>query len=210
MHTSVKEAAKRVGGVAQLATKLGITQSAVYQWDEVPAERVADLERLTGIPRSQFRPDLFPGASDSAVDNRSAYDHDNYSWLSEQIVCLRDRRFSALDLPHLIDEIEDLARAEKREIESRLGILLIHLLKWSYQPQNRSGSWRATMIEQRARILKRLQESPSLRSYPADVLNEEYRLAVSEAAAETGLDVKTFPANCPYSIDQVLDPDFLP
>lgn len=210
MHTSVKEAAKRVGGVAQLATKLGITQSAVYQWEEVPAERVADLERLTGIPRSHFRPDLFPAGSGSLIDNHSAYDHDYYAWLNEQAACLQERRFSALDLPHLIDEIQDLARAEKREIESRLGVLLIHLLKWSYQPDKRSGGWRATIIEQRARILKRLQESPSLRGYPGEILAEEYGLAVSEAAAETGIAAKTFPAKCPYSIDQVLDPDFLP
>jgi len=210
MHISVKEAAARVGGVAQLANRLGITQSAVYQWEEVPVERVADLERLTGLPRSHFRPDIFPAASASVIDNRSAYDHDYYAWLNEQVAHLREQRFSVLDVTHLIDEIEDLARAEKREIESRLGVLLVHLLKWSCQPDMRSGSWSATIIEQRARILKRLQESPSLRGYPEEILNEEYRLAVSKAAAEGGLPVKTFPGSCPYTIDQVLDPDFLP
>jgi DNA-binding transcriptional regulator YdaS (Cro superfamily) len=210
MHTTVKQAAKRVGGVAKLARELGITQSAVYQWEEVPAERVADLERITGLPRSHFRPDLFSNVDASRIDRHASYEHDYYSWLSEQATCLRQRNFSALDLAHLIDEIEDLARAEKREIENRLGVLLIHLLKWSFQPETRSGGWSSTIVEQRARILKRLQESPSLRGYPAEILGDEYGLAVTRAAAETGLPVRTFPERCPYSIDQVLDPDFLP
>src|SRR3972149_8055141 len=106
MHMSDKEAAARVGGVAQLANRLGITQSAIYQWEEVPVERVADLERLTGLPRSHFRPDIFPAVSESVIDNRSAYDHDYYAWLNEQVAHLREQRFSVLDVTHLIDEIE--------------------------------------------------------------------------------------------------------
>jgi DNA-binding transcriptional regulator YdaS (Cro superfamily) len=210
MHMSVREAAKRVGGITELARKLGITKSAVYQWDEVPAERVVDLARLSGLPRSLFRPDLFPRESGSAIDEGGRYDHDYYAWLKEQADHLAAGRFSALDLDNLIDEIRDLGRAEKREIQSRLGVLLIHLLKWSQQPEKRSGSWRATMIEQRARILKRLQESPSLRTYPGEILEEEYRLARAGAAAESDLSESAFPSKCPFTIDQVLDPDFLP
>jgi hypothetical protein len=103
-----------------------------------------------------------------------------------------------------------LARAEKREIEDRLNVLLVCLLKWSHQPTQRSGGWASTIIEQRARLLKRLQESPSLRAYPGEVLDEEYAIARDKAAAETGLRAATFPKTCPYTIDQVLDPDFLP
>jgi hypothetical protein len=89
-------------------------------------------------------------------------------------------------------------------------VLLVCLLKWSHQPTQRSGGWASTIIEQRARLLKRLQESPSLRGYPGEVLDEEYAIARDKAAAETGLRAATFPKTCPYTIDQVLDPDFLP
>jgi uncharacterized protein DUF29 len=79
-----------------------------------------------------------------------------------------------------------------------------------HQPAQRSGGWASTIIEQRARLLKRLQESPSLRGYPVEVLDEEYAIAREKAAAETGLRAATFLKTCPYTIDQVLDPDFLP
>ena len=209
MLTVVREAAEKVGGVAELARRLGLTRSAIYQWTEVPVERASDIERISGIPRSRIRPDLFGGTVAPALDN-TEYDHDYFAWLTHQAKLLSERRFDGLDLDRLIDEIQDLAREEKREIESRLGVLLMHLLKWAYQPEKRSGSWASTMIEQRARILKRLQDSPSLRGYPAEVLDEEYATAVGRAAVETGIDRETFPLECPFTIEQVLDLDFLP
>jgi len=210
MLAVVQEAARRIGGIKALAQELGITPQAIYQWTEVPVERAADLEKISGIPRSRFRPDLFGGAIVPRVDNDGEYEQDYFAWLLRQAQLLAERRFDALDLAHLIDEIEDLARAEKREIENRLGVLLVHLLKWAKQPEKRSGSWSATIIEQRARILKRMQESPSLRNYPAQVLEDEYALARQRAAAESGMTVGSFPSACPYTIEQVLDPDFLP
>jgi DNA-binding transcriptional regulator YdaS (Cro superfamily) len=209
MLTVVREAAEKVGGVAELARRLGLTRSAIYQWTEVPVERASDLERISGISRSRIRPDLFRSTVAPALDN-TEYDYDYFAWLMHQAELLSEKRLDALDLVHLIDEIRDLARAEKRQIESRLGVLLIHLLKWAHQPEKRSGSWASAMIEQRARILKRLQESPSLRGYPAEVLDEEYATAVGRAAAEAGLARETFPSECPFTIEQVLDPDFLP
>src|SRR5215471_9941128 len=211
MLTVIREAAGKVGGVPKLARKLGVSRQAIYQWTEVPVERAADLERVTGIPRSRFRPDVFKGVAPSEAKDRAAdYEHDYHAWLTQQATLLAERRFGELDLDNLIDEIQALARSEKREIENRLNVLLVHLLKWTHQPAQRSGGWRSTIIEQRARLLKRLQESPSLRSYPAEVLDEEYAIAREKAAAETGLRVGTFPKTCPYTIDQVLDPDFLP
>ena len=212
MLTVIREAAGKVGGVPKLARKLGVSRQAIYQWTEVPIERAADLERLTGIPRSRFRPDVFKGAArgDAGADVASGYDHDYHAWLTRQAVLLAERRFAELDLDNLIDEIQALARSEKREIENRLNVLLVHLLKWQYQPAQRSGGWASTIIEQRARLLKRLQESPSLRAYPGEVIEEEYAIARDQAAAETGLRAGTFPKTCPYTIDQVLDPDFLP
>jgi hypothetical protein len=210
MLTVIREAAGKVGGVPKLARRLGVSRQAIYQWTEVPVERAAVLERVTGIPRSRFRPDVFKGAARPDTDSTSGYDHDYHAWLTRQATLLADRRFSDLDLDNLIDEIQDLARSEKRDIDNRLNVLLVHLLKWSHQPAQRSGGWASTIIEQRARLLKRLQESPSLRAYPGEVLDEEYALAREKAAAETGLRAGTFPKTCPYTIDQVLDPDFLP
>jgi len=207
----IREAAGKVGGVPKLARKLGVSRQAIYQWTEVPVERAADLERVTGIPRSRFRPDVFKGSPPADADVRAAaYEQDYHAWLMRQAGLLTERRFTELDLDNLIDEIQALARSEKREIENRLNVLLVHLLKWNHQPAQRSGGWASTIIEQRARLLKRLQESPSLRGYPAEVLDEEYAIAREKAAAETGLRVATFAKTCPYTIDQLLDPDFLP
>lgn len=206
----IQKAAERVGGIKPLAIKLGITPQAIYQWTEVPLDRVADIERISRIPRNQLRPDIFQNSIVPSIDGDDRYNCDYFAWLNEQADHLSEGRFFALDIGNLIEEIRDLGRAEKREIQSRLGVLLIHLLKWQHQPEKRSGSWRATMIEQRARILKRLQESPSLRNYPAEILDEEYHLARAEAAAESNLKESMFPENCPFTVDQVLDPDFLP
>jgi DNA-binding transcriptional regulator YdaS (Cro superfamily) len=210
MLTIIRAAAGKVGGVPKLARRLGVSRQAIYQWTEVPVERAADLERVTGIPRSRFRPDVFKGGARPDADAASTYDRDYHAWLIGQAALLAERRFADVDLDNLIDEIRDLARSEKREIENRLNVLLVHLLKWSHQPTQRSGGWGSTIIEQRARLLKRLQESPSLRAYPDDVLGEEYAIARDKAAAETGLRAATFPKTCPYTIDQALDPDFLP
>ena len=210
MLSVIREAAGKVGGIPKLARKLGVSRQAIYQWTEVPVERAADLERVTGIPRSRFRPDVFKGGARPDTDSTSGYDHDDHAWLTRQAALLAERRFADLDLDNLIDEIQDLARSEKREIDNRLNVLFVHLLKWSHQPAQRSGGWASTIIEQRARLLKRLQESPGLRAYPGEVLDEEYAIAREKAAAETALRDTTFPKMCPYTIDQVLDPDFLP
>jgi len=211
MLSVIREAAGKVGGIPKLARKLGVSRQAIYQWTEVPIDRAADLERVTGIPRSRFRPDVFKGSAPTGTDSSgTSYDHDYHAWLTRQAALLAERRFAELDLDNLIDELQALARSEKREIENRLNVLLVHLLKWARQRTQRSGGWASTIIEQRARLLKRMQESPSLRGYPAEVLDEEYAIAREKAAAETGLRATTFPKTCPYTIDQVLDPDFLP
>lgn len=139
-----------------------------------------------------------------------SHETDFFAWAKSQATALEQRRTEQLDWDHLADEIKSLANSEKSEIESRLAVLLQHLLKWDYQPSGRKTGWRATVVEQRRRIARRLRESPSLKSHPAEVLEEEYGTAVLYAADETGLPVSAFPARCPYTVEQVLDPDFLP
>ena len=111
---------------------------------------------------------------------------------------------------NLAEEIESLGRSERYEIESRLKVLLVHLLKWRYQPQAQSNGWKGTIREQRARIARRIGDSPSLRGYPEEILADEYSFAVPQAADETGLSEDAFPAACPFTVEQILDPGFLP
>ena len=138
------------------------------------------------------------------------YEADYARWCAEQGVLLREGRLDALDRQNLAEEIESLGRSDKREIESRLKILLVHLIKYKFQPEGRSGSWRATIKEQRFRIAKILQESPSLRGHPAEALAEEYLLARSEAVAEANLSETLIPGDSPFSVEQVLGQNFLP
>lgn len=145
-----------------------------------------------------LRKQLTPFAADYAL------------WCAEQGALLRAGRTDALDLENLAEEIESLGRSDRFEIESRLKVLLVHLLKWRFQPEKRKPGWRSTIREQRGRIARRLRESPSLKAYPAEVLAEEYSYAVSEAADETSIAEAAFPPTCPFTIEQVLDPEFLP
>lgn len=123
---------------------------------------------------------------------------------------LRQGRWQDLDIENLVEEIESLGRSEKRALKSRLEILLMHLLKWMYQPDHRSNSWRATIVEQRLRIQDLLAESPSLHPYLATELNHCYRNARQLAAAETGLDLDIFPPNCLFALSDILTDGFLP
>ena len=140
----------------------------------------------------------------------SPYEADYHRWTKDQASALRQRRLSDIDWENVAEEIESLGRSDRRKIESPLAVILEHLLKWQFQPEQRSASWRATLLEQRNRIDRLLQESPSLKSYPATVLDEEYRLARLKAAGETGLPLDGLPEQSPYTIEQVLNEDFLP
>ena len=138
------------------------------------------------------------------------YDGDYHAWVLEQIELLGAGRFGDLDIENLIDELKGLAVTEQQEIESRLTVLLQHLLKWEFQPNRRSNSWRATILEQRFRINRVLLKSPSLRRLPATAMDQEYRLARLRAADQAGLPLDRFPKQCPYSVSQALDEAFWP
>lgn len=140
----------------------------------------------------------------------AGYETDFYAWTQEQAKLLRDGRFSDVDIENIAEELESLGRRDKQKIASRLAILLIHLLKWQMQPDQRSNSWKATLLEQRRRIGDILRESPSLRRWPGTQLTAEYEIARLKASGETGLSLDVFSESCPYTIAQVLDPNFLP
>ena len=133
------------------------------------------------------------------------YDTDFYAWAAEQATLLRSGRFSQLDIAHVAEEIEDLGKRERRALESRLGVLVGHLLKWRFQADypNRK-SWRATINAQRRSIAKLLDDNPSLRPQLPELLASAYADAVDFAVAETPLDYDAFPQQCPWTIDEIL------
>ena len=140
----------------------------------------------------------------------TAYDADIVAWSREQAELLRAGRLSALDIEHIADEVEDVGKSEQRELASRMALLLAHLLKWRDQPAGRSASWRTTIRIQRRSIERRLDRTPSLIASltDADWLGEAWDDALAQAAKETGL--ASFPDACPWSAEQILDPEFLP
>jgi hypothetical protein len=140
----------------------------------------------------------------------SLYDQDLYAWAMHSARLLRERRLEDLDLDHLAEELEAMGKSEQRALESRLTVLLAHLLKWQFQPEKRSKSWQRTLIEQRKRIARLLRDSPSLRPRLADALADAYDSALRLAADETGIDESEFPQTCPYGFDQALDAAFYP
>lgn len=138
------------------------------------------------------------------------YEQDYYRWLTTTAQLLRTKKFEDVDLENLVEEIESLGKQQRQELRNRLGVLLGHLLKWEFQPQNRSKSWFATIREQRRRILDLLEESPSLQPYIPEALQKAYQDAIDLAVRETSLNYRDFPDQCPYSLDQSLDLSFLP
>ena len=138
------------------------------------------------------------------------YETDLYLWTQTQAELLRARRFDELDLTNLIEEVAGVGGSEKQQIESRLDVLIAHLLKWKYQPGARNNSWTATIFEQRSRISRVLRASPSLKRYPAEMFDECYASGRLLASRETGIDFTLFPPMPPFTVEQALDPDYLP
>jgi len=139
-----------------------------------------------------------------------SYDKDFYSWTQEQAELLKHGRFSELDIDNLIEEVETMGRTEKRELESRLTVLLLHLLKWKYQDVRQCRSWELSIIEQRLKFEETLEENPGLKSKLDDILKKAYRYAVIEASKETKISIKIFPELCPWELDKITDSEFYP
>jgi hypothetical protein len=139
------------------------------------------------------------------------YDTDFYAWTQAQAAAIRAKDVAALDIDHLAEEVENLGRAVRKSLGSQLERLLLHLLKWRYDPATDPRRlWRVTIRHARREIADDLAENQTLHSYPAERLATAYRHAREDAADETGLPLATFPEACPWSIAQVLDADFWP
>ena len=138
------------------------------------------------------------------------YESDFYAWSREQAELLRAGEVDKADIAHIAEEIDSMGRTEKRELISRLSVLLHHLLKWRYQTDKRGPSWEASIRVQRNRLADHLDDNPSLKPLLPKALASAYRDAALEAVAESGLPGSTFPEICPWTVDEVLDSGFWP
>ena len=142
----------------------------------------------------------------------TSYESDVVAWAKEQAALIRAGQFDQLDLTHIAEEIEDVGKSEQRELASRMAVLLAHILKWKFQPQKRSVSWTLTIKEQRRLLVRRVQKTPSLSPILSDPewVDEIWVDAKALAEKETGLDMSTYPEICPWSMVDVLTPEWLP
>lgn len=144
------------------------------------------------------------------------YEDDAYTWSREQAAALRRAAASRTNLPEPVDflnvaeEIESLGISQLNELYSRYRVLLMHLLKWQFQPERRSASWRKTIRTQRDLIGRLLRQSPGLRPKRQAELADAYAGAREDAADETDLAVERFPRACPYGLDEVESGSFWP
>lgn len=136
------------------------------------------------------------------------YEADETAWLETMAELISEGKNEDLDYAHLQEFLTDMANRDKREVESRLGVLLMHMLKWTHQQKKRSKSWRRTIVNQR-RELTKLLKSGVLRQHAADTLAAVYRDALEDAVLETGLPTTDFPHECPYTVEMLLADDVL-
>ena len=128
-----------------------------------------------------------------------AYDKDFHAWAMEQAALMRAGRLGEVDYENVAEEIESLARTTRSELTNRLGVLLAYLLKWRFQPNLRSNSWRLTIEEQRDEIRSHLEDNPSLKAMLPDSFERGYRKGLRRALKETGLARQTFPPETPWT-----------
>jgi len=134
------------------------------------------------------------------------YEADETAWLEAMAELIAEDKNDELDYAHLQEFLTDMANRDKREVESRLGVLMMHLLKWTHQKKKRSKSWRRTIVNQR-RELTKLLKSGVLQRHAADTLAAVYRDALEDAELETGLPTTEFPPECPYTVEMLLAED---
>ncbi|RKZ72671.1 MAG: DUF29 domain-containing protein [Gammaproteobacteria bacterium] len=152
------------------------------------------------------------------MEIQNLYERDFYAWIQYNIELLKCGKLLEINTEILIDELESMAKRDKRELISHLIILLAHLLKWQFQLKQLSeiyqnfhgSSWKATIIEQRMQIMELLEMSPSLKPYLSEALQKAYPKGVEIAHKETELPKTTFPKSCPYLLEQILQDDFYP
>ena len=146
----------------------------------------------------------------SHKSQQSEYDKDFYAWSLHNAALIREGKLSEVDFEHVAEEIESMGKANRRELISRLAVLLAHLLKWKFQPGLRGNSWKYTIKTQRFEVRDILNESPSLNHELDEKLNHAYEKALILAVEETGLSQNAFPETSPFSLAEALNENFFP
>jgi ribosomal protein L29 len=157
-------------------------------------------------------PDNLKQSAPDAAAPASLYERDFNLWIEEQARLLKESRFDLLDLENVIEELESMGRSQKTSLKSHFGNLLMHLMKYRSQPEQRSSSWRGSIREARKQIAFLLEDSPSLVPFLASyaAMAKVYKSAIIQAADETGLPASTFPPELPFTLEEMLDEDFWP
>ncbi len=146
----------------------------------------------------------------TSINLKELYEIDNYLWIQETVRLLNAKNFNELDLDNLIEEIRTMGISQKREMKSRLRVLIMHLLKYQYQCDKISRSWLSTIIEQRRQLEDLLEFNPSLKPYLLEIIDKCYQDARKDGSKETGLPLHKFPIDNPFTVEQILEQDFLP
>jgi hypothetical protein len=142
--------------------------------------------------------------------NTTGYEEDFYAWTLEQAELLRSGEFSKIDALSIAEEIESVGRRDRRELADRLENVIGELLKWRSQPGARCGNWQSAILTQRFEIEHIIEDSPSLRQFASVYLAEAYTDARERVIETMGLLQPDFPADCPFTLDQVLSHSFVP
>lgn len=138
------------------------------------------------------------------------YENDFAAWAEGQARLLRRGLADQADLENIAEELDGLSRAERRQLRSCLTLIIMHMLKLAYQPERASKSWLNTIHRERRHLERFLEDSPSLKAHLPKLFLEAYEDGRFEASKETKLDLDRFPAESPFSLAQVRDPDFVP
>ncbi|HNO21971.1 MAG TPA: DUF29 domain-containing protein [Leptospiraceae bacterium] len=146
----------------------------------------------------------------TALDLKKLYEEDEHLWLFENAKLLREGRLDLADIEHLAETLEDMGKRDFREIINRLRVLTVHLLKWIFQPEARSSSWKGTIIEQRTQLNAEFDDSKNLWNHGKSNFVKVYLKAREIASAETGLPLSSFPEEPPFTFEDTVDEKYLP
>jgi hypothetical protein len=144
--------------------------------------------------------------------NADLYEQDFFEWTQTTAALLRQGKWHEIDSESVAEELASLGKRDRRELGSRLEVLIMHLLKWCYQPEQRehSHSWSDTIWDQRRELTLLLDDSSSLRRHGPLLLQQRYPHARQKALNETRLPEQALPQECPWTVEQILDNGFWP
>ena len=146
----------------------------------------------------------------ATVDLKKLYEEDEHLWLFENAKLLREGKVNLADIEHIAETLEDMGKRDFREILSRMRVLMTHLLKWIFQPDQRSSGWKGTIREQRKELRRSFKDSTNLLNYAKSNWQNEYEDAKEVASYESGLSLSAFPEEPPFTFEQVVDENYLP